>query len=459
MNHARLSLWCFRGLTALLVALCGLFLWHTLAVLSLRLPLDPNEGWNAYHSLSAWGGLYPPKDAYLVNNYPPLSFYVIALIKPIFGDAIVAGRMVSLVSMAVVVTCLYGCARRMGATRAAAAFGGLFLFGGLLIFTDYVGMDDPQLFAHALSLTGFGVLLRWRTRPALIAAAVLFVLAFFVKHNVVVLAAVCALWLLLTDRRRFWPFAIAGLALLLGGLVLFYGLYDVPLWQVLASARSYSWDLLWAGACSWLRWSLVPLIGLGALWFHRHDPWLTLTSLYAVAAILLGLYFIGGAGVDANALFEADIALSFVVALTLTRLSYRPVWASLLLVPFVLGSVQHVRDYGPVDFFVPARSVAVAQSDIAFLQSHPGAGMCAMLSLCYWAGKAPEVDFFNTGEAFATQNRDDSDLVHRLERADFAVIQFDPDSDDALGPNVQAAVARFYRLDHRDDFGSFYLPR
>lgn len=459
MRISRLGPWCLFGLLGLWVALCGVFLWHTLAVLGAHLPLDPNEGWNAYHSLSAWGELYPSADAYLVNNYPPLSFYVIALIKPAFGDAIVAGRFLSLISTAVILACLYGCSRLMGASRMAALFAVLFLLGGLLIFTDYVGMNDPQLFAHALCMIGLSSLLRWRTRSAAVAAAGLFVLAFFVKHNVVVLAVVCALWLVVQDRRRFWPFFICSAALMLGGLAQFFALYDVPLWQVLASARSYSADLLWAGASSWLRWVLVPLVGLVVLWFGARDFWLARVTLYTVVATVLGLYFVGGAGVDANALFEADIALSFAVALILTRLSYRPLWASLLLVPFILGSVQHVRDYGPADFFAPHRVVAQSESDIAFLQNHPGAGMCAMLSLCYWSGKAPEVDFFNTGEAFVTKSRDDSDLVHRIERADFAVIQFDPDSDDELGPNVQAAVTRFYRLDHSDEFGSFYLPR
>jgi hypothetical protein len=41
----------------------------------------------------------------------------------------------------------------------------------------------------------------------------------------------------------------------------------------------------------------------------------------------------------------------------------------------------------------------------------------------------------------------------------FGVIQFDPDSPYSLGENVHDAVARAYRLDHQDDYGSFYVPR
>ena len=49
-----------------------------------------NEGWNAYYADAAMGAagadgggraraapLYPPTDTLIVNNYPPLSFYVV----------------------------------------------------------------------------------------------------------------------------------------------------------------------------------------------------------------------------------------------------------------------------------------------------------------------------------------------------------------------------------------------
>ncbi len=40
------------------------------------LPLDPNEGWNAYFGDAAIHGnvLYPPADALITHHYPPLSF-------------------------------------------------------------------------------------------------------------------------------------------------------------------------------------------------------------------------------------------------------------------------------------------------------------------------------------------------------------------------------------------------
>ena len=57
------------------------------------IPLDPNEGWNAYFADAAIHGgvLYPPADALITNNYPPLSFYIVGAIGHLTGDTIFAG--------------------------------------------------------------------------------------------------------------------------------------------------------------------------------------------------------------------------------------------------------------------------------------------------------------------------------------------------------------------------------
>src|SRR5215469_3986319 len=72
-------------------------------VAPLHVPLDPNEGWNAYHASAAIArrNPYPPAESFLVNNYPPFSFYVIGIIGLWLGDNIVAGRLVSLAAFVV----------------------------------------------------------------------------------------------------------------------------------------------------------------------------------------------------------------------------------------------------------------------------------------------------------------------------------------------------------------------
>jgi len=82
---------------AVLAAGCIAGLTRIVAALGKQIPLDPNEGWNAYHAQSAMSGgvLYPGQGSFLFNNYPPVSFYVVGTLGRVVGDQIVAGRIVT----------------------------------------------------------------------------------------------------------------------------------------------------------------------------------------------------------------------------------------------------------------------------------------------------------------------------------------------------------------------------
>jgi len=153
----------------LLAVGCAVGLMRVLSSLGLQIPLDPNEGWNAYHAAAALAGNpYPPANSFLINNYPPLSFYVVGLLGSSIGDHVLAGRCVSLA--AVVGICLFIAIamRRMTASWCAAIFAALLFATTLLLTSDYVGMDDPQLLGHAFQLAGLLFVIR---KPRATAAA------------------------------------------------------------------------------------------------------------------------------------------------------------------------------------------------------------------------------------------------------------------------------------------------
>src|SRR5581483_10884800 len=87
--------------------------------------LDPNEGWNAYHALAAMSGgpLYP--HGMMVNNYPPLSFYIVGALGRSLGDMILAGRLVSLLSFVAVTMGLAVLVRQLHGTALAALLAAL----------------------------------------------------------------------------------------------------------------------------------------------------------------------------------------------------------------------------------------------------------------------------------------------------------------------------------------------
>jgi len=457
-------------LAALAMAiLCLVSLWRVIAVIWLPLPLDPNEGWNAYHAAAAMAGspLYPGPHSFMVNNYPPLSFYLVGALGRILGDNIIAGRIISLVSLGVFACGLFVAARRMGCKQIEAAFSSLFFVGGMLVFTDYVGMDDPQMLAHAVAIVGFVMLLHEpRQTSRIAAAAIMFVLAAFVKHNVIVMALAITGWLALFDRRAGLRLAVFGIVFALVGLALFRLSYGINLLAVLDSARTYTLDNFRDGLENWLRWALVPLLGVSTLVYLRSsDRYVQLCGIYAGIGVVLGACFLAGTGVDANVMFDADIALALGSALLFNRFDHR-VWAAVVGLAaaaslFIAAWLNAGDDWRNFDAWLhPMRHEAqVAQSDIAFLELRRGPALCEMQSLCYWAHKPAAVDVFNIGEQFETGARSDEPIVELIEAHSFAVIQFDPDSPYSLGENVHNAVARTYRLHHEDEYGSFYVPR
>src|SRR5258706_9934134 len=113
-----------RILSALLIVLglcCAAGFYRAVAIVGLPVPLDPNEGWNAYHQVAAisGGAFYPGPHAFMINNYPPLSFYLVGALGVLLGDNIVAGRVVSLAAFLFVAVMIGLSARRMGCGRAA----------------------------------------------------------------------------------------------------------------------------------------------------------------------------------------------------------------------------------------------------------------------------------------------------------------------------------------------------
>jgi hypothetical protein len=455
---------------ALLAIVCVAGLWRVFATIGLRVPFDPNEGWNAYHATAAMAGraLYPDSHSYMVNNYPPLSFYIVGAAGRLIGDSIVAGRIIALVSFFAVATVIAMTVRIMGGRAIDAAIAALLFVTFLLVGSDYVGMDDPQLLGHAFGMAGLILVLRERRRYALVAGALLFVLALFVKHNLVALPLALSAWLLFYDRRAAWQFIGWGLAFSLAGLLAFRFAFGSNLLSHLASSRSYSLALLESGAGLWLVWGAVPLAITGALFaFYGGDRRVVFCALFAGLALSLGFAFAGGAGVDANAFFDADIALTIGCGLAFNRFAARgvlwPAVISLVLVPPLVAGIYIAadEDWRDPDFwFHPmADDAALTRGDIAFLARHHGRAMCEMLSLCYWAGKSAEVDMFNAEQQFLTGARRDDDLARRIEAHAFAAVQLDTLDPFALTPRLRASLLGAYRIDHVDDNGVFLVPR
>jgi hypothetical protein len=451
------------GLSDALLKIVAMALAFTAAALALRggmamglrVPLDPNEGWNAYHALAAMTGatLYPHD--LMVNNYPPLSFYIVGLLGRGIGDFIVAGRIVSLLSALAIAMGLAALLRQLGVRVLDGIFAGLLFITILLVTTDYVAMDDPQLLGHALQLEA--LLLLFRQRPAIGFAALLLVAGLFVKHNLIALPLAVWLWLMLRDRRSAIHLAGWGLGFALAGLIATWAFLGVNLLHELNSARVWRFSNLAAATTTYLSWAALPLL-LAALagWRLRRDIWMRFCLIYGAIALVLGVAFSAGDGVDANIFFDLDIALSLSAGLALTGLPTS--WRGLIALGYAAPLALFLaRNFADNNFAYTEAFQKQAPPDIAFLEANPGPALCESLSLCYWAGKDGVVDVFNISEQVETGRLSDAALIHLLDTGFFKSAQFDSWTPFALGDAVRKALLAHYRIDHVDDNGVFLV--
>jgi len=119
----------------------------------LNIEIDENEGWNAYFADAAMGrmALYPSRDLLITNNYPPLSFYITGGLGRLIGDPILAGRLLSLVAVAVIAAGVALMVKRLGGGTLEACIGAAYFVATMCrFFSSYTGTNDPHLLAQAI---------------------------------------------------------------------------------------------------------------------------------------------------------------------------------------------------------------------------------------------------------------------------------------------------------------------
>jgi hypothetical protein len=425
---------------SLLALVTGALLAPAAIRLPLAIPFGYNEGWNAYQALRAVGGqaLYPPPGDLIANNYPPLSFYLVGWAGVIFGDHIVIGRAIALISL-LAVACMIGLiVRTLGGTSRAAAFGALLFLAYIVVHAPgYVGTNDPQWLAHVPMTAALLVLLRGSRSPiSVIAAAALALLGGLVKHSLVPVPLAITAWLWWHDRRALRIWLAASAVLLAGGLALLHVAYGRAFFVgVLGTPRAYTLGMLAKKAPGFLL-PMLPLLGASLLLLaaepRRAD--VQLLALYALCAGLWGLFTLGSIGTDANFLFDLLIATTIAATLALGRLPdtlqggttsgplLRLAGMIALMLPILVSAPvrlsQELSMLGNLDRL--RREIA---GDISFIAGRDGPVACESLALCYWAGKDFELDFFITGQKLDTGSIDEKAFVQALREHRFAAVQ------------------------------------
>jgi hypothetical protein len=462
------------------------------ASIGLYLEHSYNEGWNAYHQVRAAGGepLYGATPWRPVN-YPFLSFYLVGWLGRLFGDVLIAGRVLNLASLAAVSLSGALVVRRCGGGGPEM----LFAAGCIIGFQEvqaaqWLAADEPQMLAEAFALAGF---LCYVSGPPsfarLLGCALLFAAGGFVKHIVVVFPAAVTVDLLWQGRRQFLLWCIClGLAAALfatasavvaGGDFLARMLEPrIWRWQQVIYHGKKLFFLLKAPVAA----SIVALSG------ELPPQRAVLLRAAGIAALGSGIAFAGGDGVSANVFLELAILMGLVAGLSLARWRHLWPWRHrsaiiALLLPLLFASPVLAlggRSLPPLWHFAGNwRALDDRQREFlaaaAWLRAQPGAALCESLLLCFAAGKPLVVDPYNAREEILTGRADEAALRRMIALHRFAVIalpgelRVDPRDPGRVAadvltllrftPATLVAIARDYAPAARLKAAVFYTPR
>lgn len=421
MNSALLRIFGPRVQIAVLALTGAYFLLWPLWRIPFPLEIAPNEGWNAYFADAAarGGALYPPPGALIVNNYPPLSFYLLGYAEKFLGDALYIGRVLSLAATIGTGAFIYRVARQLGAGSRAGAVAGIWFVATMARALNlYVGMNDPQIVAELMMVAALSwFLARDRIGKPADPAILLMVVAGFYKHNTVAIPATVLLWLLWRDGRRgLRPLAV-GVAGALVGLALCFLLYGNAFTRNMLTERPYSLMRGVAGLGR-LQW-ILPALVVSAIW--TATAWRTALARFLGLYLAIGLltYVVQWTGGDVLDSAQFDLVIATAIGLGIAferigdvafarRLGVEPSRAlvMLLLVGRILATARIepmllLTDPGyRAEFHADSEVVRAEAAKIALM---PGPIACQNKLVCRMAGKPFVYDDFRVEMILATE--------------------------------------------------------
>jgi hypothetical protein len=408
------------GLVGLLALLTVYFMVWPIWRTGFPIEIAQNEGWNAYFADAAMGAapLYPPTDTLIVNNYPPLSFYMVGGVAGVFGDALYVGRVLSLLAIVVLGGLIAKVITQLGGGRAGAAIGGPWFVAVMArSFSRFAGMNDPQLVGHAMMVTALAWFLARDARgKSAVPPILLMVVAGFYKHNIVAVPATTLLWLAMRDwRRAVMPLAVgAGAAALgLAICVLVYG--DVFIANLM-TPRPYDWlrSLKGLGRLQWI----LPALALWTIWVAAEPKREAsrFTMLFVAVAFAAYLVQWSGEAILDNAQFDLVIATAVGLGLGFDRAGATafgrrfgaPAARAIIVLVVAARLVATLRIEPALVLFDPEyrteyyRNTAVVRADAARIAKIPGPVACDYKVVCRLAGKPFSYDDFRAEMLVAT---------------------------------------------------------
>ena len=411
--------------------------WPLLLRTTADVQIDYDEGWNASRDDSAAHliPLYSAPPKFEITNYPPLSFHIVGLLSRITGDVTTTGRVLSLISLAIICWAIGLLTRHFTTARYAGSCAALLFALWLEVWMpNRIGVNDPQLLGMAFEVMGLYVFIKHgRSGRGRGLSAILFAVAVFTKQNLIALPLGAGMSLVIGRAwRPLFNWVAAGL-LSVAVLLLATHVVDGPyLLSHLMRARAYRVaDAVSQSALYVL--VFLPYVGIAAVWVYRNRASAERRPLVLawLAAHVAGFVFSGGDGTGRNMFFEAMVLNSMIVVLAYEDYFRRTVVVSarsavlllvcLMLFPICLlpgrlsASLREWHDLPPMqdDF---ARGLSL-------LRSSSSPVLCENLLMCEQAGKASAFDPYFVVDQIKLGRIDEPAIVELVKSQRLGVVE------------------------------------
>ena len=482
--------WLSVGVVALLGLLSVVF---PVLRMFFKVPIEYNEGWNVYNAarITHHIALYGQQYSWTPVIYPPLSFFVIAWLHRLGFDYLMAGRILSLASLLACCVLMGLIILRLSRNRRAAIFGSFFC---LTVFCSaarqYIGMDDPQIFAQIFFLGG---LLTYISGPPglgrLAATSLLFIVGGNIKHNLLEFPLAVLLDLCFVNRKKVAEYVVVSSLLLATSIAVSMSVAGPYFISNILLPRTYS---LKGAIVHFFRSGFDPLqipLLVVALWSVQafRNTRLRIAVIFFWSSLFIDFIFGGGTGVNVNAYFGLYLSLSVMIGLFLDwfwevgplGFTGKRDLTGKLGVPLALLlslASSWLSSAGPAWFrtrysrLSEIHALPVAQEqflqEVSFLRSRQGPAICESLLHCYEAGKSYEFSPFDSAMLVSSGRLSERPIIERLQKHEFAAVQFNyPIAEylegysDRFSPEFAAATLNHYQLAFEERGCYIYIPR
>jgi len=456
----------------------GVEFYSSLARVFFKIPVNYNDGWNAYHVAQTLAGQPLYQNILTPITYPPFSFYIVAFFVKIFGNPLVTERLVSIFSILAIGFCIFYLVRFFTKSYFESIFAALLCVELFSAFANsYVGVADFQLLGNAIMLFALVIYFRFPSTKGLFLTALLISFSLFIKQNLIAIPIALILYSFFNQKKQFFP------------LICFF-ILNIFIFTLVSQIISNNQFLYWALSkrpyflehafyltlVVFLRLFIPIIFSFIFSFISFKNKKYHFFILYLITSIVVGIILSGGDGIAINIFFDLFISVSLATGLFIHKLHVYPktspikraiyLFVLVLLTSFSLIILPR-SEYTSIKSLRSEEKITL--SDVSFIKTHKGHALCETIILCYFADKPFVYDPFLTNVLVREDILKETDLTNLLKEKKFSVVQLEPftyyhknvliQGEERFSDDFLSKLGLYYYIKYQSEFGVYFVPK